>query len=241
MNEVQCYFGEWMYSIRLGTFDVSVSAFAGIFFGLNILFLVAHQQLASSEAAHLLGGVCGLALGAVLLVTGRVDCEGWDLFSIWRGETHESRTQQAAEMFDARREEDRQRKLEQAPRLIVFLIEQGNFRKAYETYINTEATCGPVTLDSRNHLVLVKYLLKIRNQAAAITLLEQLVERDPRQKRARLLLAELLLKHQQRPTKAMLLLADETINYPPELESVRQQLLTRARQMQEEGVLELRE
>ena len=85
-NHIECLFGYWIYVIRTGMCEISVATLSGIFLSLNVLCFLLHQQLASSEAAHLLGAVFGIELSVFLLKTGRVDCEGWDLFSVWRGE-----------------------------------------------------------------------------------------------------------------------------------------------------------
>jgi membrane associated rhomboid family serine protease len=73
--------------IRPFFFDVSIKTLVGLFLGLQILVLIltgGHGQL-SSEFLHTVGAVVGFAVGILLLKSGQVDCENWDIFSIWAG------------------------------------------------------------------------------------------------------------------------------------------------------------
>lgn len=241
-NDVQCMFGYWIHIIRTGVFDISVATLAGIYLGLNILFLLAHQQLASSEAAHLLGGAVGIGLAVLLLKSGRVDCEGWDLFSLWRGESANTATQEAADEIDRRALQMRRREIEQAPRLIAYFVQQGNPAMALETYRRARDNYGPIALDRPVQLALVKCLLAGQDFAEAIPLLEDLIERESQDShRLRLKLAELLLKHEQRPQKALKVLDLIPHPRPRELEPVRRRLVEQANEMVAAGVLELEE
>ncbi len=77
------------FRIFAGVFEASVKVFAGIYLGLNILFLslqfYATGQVLSSEYFHLVGAFIGLGIGIVMLRQNMVDCEYWDIYSVWAG------------------------------------------------------------------------------------------------------------------------------------------------------------
>jgi membrane associated rhomboid family serine protease len=82
-NEFSCII---FYSVR----DISILVFAGFFVAKELFFLFAGGFSMSSQLLHVLGFVVGFPLGVFLLHTGRVDCEGWDLFSYFEGNTGNS-------------------------------------------------------------------------------------------------------------------------------------------------------
>lgn len=82
-NEFSCII---FYSVR----DISILVFAGFFVAKELFFLFASGFSMSSNLLHVLGFVVGFPLGVFLLHTGRVDCEGWDLFSYFEGNTGNS-------------------------------------------------------------------------------------------------------------------------------------------------------
>jgi membrane associated rhomboid family serine protease len=82
-NEFSCLI---FYSVR----DISILAFAALFIAKEILFLFAGGFQMSSELLHVMGFLVGFPVGVYLLRTGRVDCEGWDLFSYMAGNTGKS-------------------------------------------------------------------------------------------------------------------------------------------------------
>ena len=79
-NEFSCIF---FYSVR----DISILVFAGFFVAKELLFLFVGGFRMDSELLHILGFLVGFPLGVFLLRSGRVDCEGWDLFSYFEGNT----------------------------------------------------------------------------------------------------------------------------------------------------------
>ena len=241
-NDVECLFGSWSFLVRSGTLDVPVSMFAGFFFVLDMVFLLAHGQLASSEAAHLLGGATGLVFAVALLKTGHVDCEGWDLFTLWRGASPRDSATRSTAAGNHSVAEIESRLSTQIPQLIAFYIEHDNVDKALETYARARDRLGSVSIDAETQLYLVKHLLSQRDFAAAVPLLEELVYRFPSGGyRLRLKLAHLLLKQDRRPQKALDILQHPSHSYPGKLESMRRRLIKRARQLCAAGVLELEE
>ena len=239
-NHIECLFGYWIYVIRTGMCDISVATLSGVFLSLNVLCFLLHQQLASSEAAHLLGAVIGFGLSIFMLKTGRVDCEGWDLFSVWHGEPGHSAKKTTAAVATQRAKRRRARQIQQAPRLIEFFVQHGNLEKACETYRQFREDIDIETIARRAQLAIVKHLLAQDQIADAMPLLEDLAKRDPRgSHRVRLKLAELLLTHEQRPRKALEILHRSPDSFPHKLRPIRRRLITQAQTMCQAGVLEL--
>ncbi len=69
------------------TFDISILAFAGFYVLKEVVFWWLGGFGTSSEFLHLLGFFVAFPLGLWLVTSGRVDCEGWDLFSYLNGRT----------------------------------------------------------------------------------------------------------------------------------------------------------
>lgn len=102
-NEFSCIF---FYSVR----DISILVFAGFFVVKELFFLFAGGFSMSSELLHVLGFIVGFPLGVFLLHTGRVDCEGWDLFSYVEGNTGSS-----SRYLLSRRKAKRRKKRDSSP------------------------------------------------------------------------------------------------------------------------------
>jgi membrane associated rhomboid family serine protease len=83
LNEITFF---WVFFIRMGTFDVSVLMMAGLYTGMELFFVFLFGGSAGSSMLHLSGFALGVPLAVVLLRRGVVDCEGWDLFHVWRGD-----------------------------------------------------------------------------------------------------------------------------------------------------------
>jgi len=84
-------FGAWIWQWRdigrealdrdgeLSTFDVRIDVLAGLYILLNV---IEAARGAGSGVAHLGGVLFGVPLGLGLLLSGKVDCEGWDAISL---------------------------------------------------------------------------------------------------------------------------------------------------------------
>lgn len=81
--------GYWLPVLNIGTVDVSVVTFSLLCLAAQAVLVWVGWLLAGmalgSQVLHLSGAVLGFAIGTLMLKRGRVDCEGWDLFSVLRG------------------------------------------------------------------------------------------------------------------------------------------------------------
>lgn len=78
--EVSWFFG-WMGA---GTFSIPILMFAFIRFAFDFIG-VAFTGVFGSDAIQLIGLALGISAGFVWLRRDWVDCEGWDLISVWQG------------------------------------------------------------------------------------------------------------------------------------------------------------
>ncbi len=81
-NEMSCvtfiYFRPFFY-------EMSVLSLVALMLGLQVLTQMFVGIEMTSQALHLLGAAVGLPVGIVMLNKGWVDCEGWDLISVYTG------------------------------------------------------------------------------------------------------------------------------------------------------------
>lgn len=86
-NDIQCAFFVFpIFRVGVGYFDISIQTMAVLYLAMQILFAVFLQFSMSSEVIHLIGAAIGFGVAVVMLRHNLVDCENWDLLSIWRGD-----------------------------------------------------------------------------------------------------------------------------------------------------------
>lgn len=101
-NEIYCLCGVfYQFIIRVAYFEVKVLTMVGLFLLLQIIVAALTKMSMSSELLHLIGAGAGLPFAIVMLKTGLVDCEHWDLFSIIAG--RHTMTDEEREAADSRR------------------------------------------------------------------------------------------------------------------------------------------
>ena len=79
---MQCFL---FISLRPIEFSIRIKVLVGLFLGLQIVTVVITGGAMTSAVLHLLGAAAGFPLAIVMLKTGMVDCEHWDLFSVIAG------------------------------------------------------------------------------------------------------------------------------------------------------------
>jgi len=90
-NEMNCFlilgFRPIVCEIKLYTLGIGavlLELFTGFLVGMTM----------GSQVLHLMGGGLGFGVGVLMLKRGWVDCEGWDLFSVWTGTQNKAREQE---------------------------------------------------------------------------------------------------------------------------------------------------
>jgi membrane associated rhomboid family serine protease len=109
-NEMHCILVLFLHPIQC---DVPIKVMCGLLFGLELVGLAFAGMELSSAALHLMGGAVGLALALGMLKAKLVDCECWDIFSVWKGlHTMSREDRQRAEAESPERQQERRERLE---------------------------------------------------------------------------------------------------------------------------------
>ena len=83
-NNTQCLL---FLLFRVFFFEMTFYMLAVGLVALQLLGIILSGMQWGSEVLHLFGAVTGFAVGVFMLKKDWVDCEGWDLFSVWSGGT----------------------------------------------------------------------------------------------------------------------------------------------------------
>jgi membrane associated rhomboid family serine protease len=242
MNDITFFF---LLFIRAGTFDVSILMMAAFYTGLELCFAFIFGGGAGSSLLHLSGMALGLPLGIVLLKRGVVDCEGWDLFHVWRGDygafKQEPDLKDVSETLAVHQQQRDQRQLTDAKSQLREYLRQGNIGAAVSLYGKMRDVRGGLTLDRGELLTIIKGLHAASRWTDSAPFMADLIERFPDgADLVRVKLAQICVVELQRPGKALELLAKvDAARLPGPQLALAKKIAAKARQMQAEGVFEL--
>jgi hypothetical protein len=217
--------------------------------------LLVGELLMSSELAHLSGALWGAVVAIGLLKLRLVDCEGWDVFSLWE---KRKKLAKAWKQREARLDYPRtvrKRKSSVAPgstaegyeaqsgaavRRIHALIDSDDIPGAIDAYQTTARTLynWPAQSDLYS---MIKALHAKGAEVESVPLLRDHCRNHPQESpKVRLKLAQILMSKLDRPAAALRVLEDASAGrLTPDLEQTRQKLVLRAQRMREEGVIEV--
>lgn len=250
--------------------DLYYTTVALFYFGEQLVGLLFYGALGGrvmvSEMGHLSGAFWGLVVGIALLKLKLVDCENWDVFSLWakrrklaedwkrRGERLErdKKTLRRALKAQARTSASNgngngegsgpseQERAEAAVRRVHSLIEKGDVAGALALYDRSARTL--TDWPSQPELLgMIKALGARGAEVDSIRLMRDHCRYYPAEStRVRLKLAQILMRDRQRPTAALRVLQELPKEpLPADLETARRKLLQQAERMVADGVLEL--
>jgi membrane associated rhomboid family serine protease len=216
-----------------------------------------------SNLGHLNGALWGGLMAFALLKLNFVDCEGWDLFSVFKKNRQLSRQwKQRERMLDNQKVASRPRKTKVREVVAVGVADPGEPSddqraavavRRVRRLIDAGDLAGAVAAYQKSARSLVRWppqadlyeLIKAMHgrqaEAESVPLMRDHCRYYPEASgKLRLKLAQVLILHRQRPGNALRVLAEAPPgSLAPDLERVRQQLVRQATRMQEEGVLEL--
>jgi membrane associated rhomboid family serine protease len=223
-------------------------------------------KVAISELGHLSGAFWGMVVGVLLLKAKLVDCEGWDLFSLWskrgklaqdwkkRGERldHGKKAVRSQVKGNARaksRRRDRSDTVEPpsqderaaaAVRRVVSLIDEGKIPDALAAY-DKAGRILPDWPSQPDLFAMIKALHAKGAEADSIHLMREHCRCFPKESpRMQIKLAQVLIRDRQRPVAALRVLEEIPAGaLSADLESTRLKLALKAKRMVAEGVLEL--
>ncbi|MEZ6055185.1 MAG: rhomboid family intramembrane serine protease [Planctomycetaceae bacterium] len=228
----------WVYAIWSIIWEILIATLLG--WGMN------------TPTLHLLGGAVGATVGIVMLKKKWVDCEGWDLFSVWRGDHHHAgtghytlhRDRDVLTSTPNRAVQDDVAPKRESPRKVrnkvLDLIEQQRFLgawKLYQQYRDVPAA----QIDAPPLKQLADGLIQLQEWAAGTAVLQEFLGRfEDKTGTARLILAGLLVRHRNRPQAALKLidsLSDTTLD--PKNRDLAEKIRHAAERLVDEGHLEL--
>lgn len=243
--------------VRTFAFELSIMSVAFWYIGLNLLYAWFGDFSVSSETMHLLGAAIGGGIGWIMFQKKWVDCEGWDIVSVWQGRPESSgyfEKYRAPLLTSASRigydeaepsaqlesEEIRKKKRRMVKRFRKALAE-GDLAEAMEARRKLSLLHSDDLLNFEDLHELIKRLLADDQWKAAMPVLEGFVIRFPDQTiRHRLKLVELYLKKSRRPREAFRMLTGlEHKTLSGEEQQYHQKLLAQAQQMIDDGVYEI--
>jgi membrane associated rhomboid family serine protease len=221
-----------------------------------------------SELGHLSGAFWGTVVGITLLKARLVDCEGWDLFTIWtRWRELGRQWNRRGEWLDRQEESLRQSVRKHARPRVGSAAEESNSTGARLSQqergamavrsIRSRIEAGDIEAALDDYDQAARSLLNWPSQPDLMGMIKDLHARgeEPRSvrlmrdycrfysedsSRVRLKLAQTLIRDHRRPVAALRVLqAIPADSLPIELEKVRRKLAIKANRMLAEGVLEL--
>jgi membrane associated rhomboid family serine protease len=247
-NDLSCL----LLMYRITTIDLPVVTYAGISLGIEVLlgfFQVAALSEAgtfiamTSQVLHLMGAALGFALAVAMLKLKWVDCENWDLFSVWQGRHAMTREQLAAEALNSK---EGQAKL---------ASHQDVLQNQFRSYLAANEPAAALSVHRRGklqfgakwsisepeHVQLIGGLRSAQKWEDAVqVMVEYLKTRTERAAVIRLALAQVLVERLKRPGQALRVLARlDSGALSPAQQATLEKIRTRAQRDAEEDPYEV--
>lgn len=242
-NDVHCN----VMLIPTALFSVPVAGLGGFYLIYSVIiavfFTVDGEGITpTSELLHALGGVVGLVVGVAMVHFKMVDCENWDLFSVWAGRNRMSR-EELAELASTKTDFESLEKTHVDKGVVQIreiLREQSSPQLAYRAHLSMKQKYANWSLPDAEFLMIIKQLCDQKLwDDATLALGEYLQTPRSKQDQVRLKLASILLDHLGRPSQCASVLAKVDKNQLNEREkAISRQLTAKANKMKEDGVID---
>jgi membrane associated rhomboid family serine protease len=239
-NEMSCIL---LVSFRAITFEISIAILAGLYIVIEIVTSYFEGFRMSTAMLHLSGALAGFAWGTILVKSDRVDCEGWDLYSVIAGRGGKKRKKKRVAKTPAQEKAaaiEREARAKAALAQVQSLLVQGNARGAHALAKTSARALVDWQLPEDDSLKLIAGLDKDRAWPEAIEAMVDFLRRFPANSaRVRLKLAQILLREEKRPTQALRVLEKLPPDLPTQFEAVRKQIADQAAKLRQQGAMEL--
>ncbi|HEX7445995.1 MAG TPA: rhomboid family intramembrane serine protease [Pirellulales bacterium] len=242
-NEMSCLL---LVGFRVFTFEISILVLAVLYISIEMVTTLVDGFAWSSAVLHLSGAAMGFVLGTWLLKSGRVDCEGWDLYAVLAG--HEGRKTKKKKKRKAKTTADAQRETQQleARRSAALdevrrLLAAGQVRGAHALAKKMSQTLDGFGLVEDDSLKLIAGLNKEHAWDESVERMVDHLRRFPEKSaRVRLKLGQILVRELHRPAQGLRVLNKlGSGDLPASLDPLHRQLLAEANRHQEQGAVEL--
>ena len=208
--------------VRFGVWEVAIQWFSLFYLITNLIgaWLIDFEM--STPVLHLIGAVIGFPVGYLFLRQGWVDCENWDLFSVWQGKhLTPDGSPLVRKALKSTPEIEEKQVPQLSPRELAAkaekLIERRQFEAAFRAYRKCRESgraARKIEMSAIKTLAEGLHRLQLWKETAFV--LDDYVHRGPHDEtRARLVLAGILSKEERRPKKALGILDaidDATLN-----------------------------
>lgn len=199
----------WIWSVMVKPFAVAIGWVVALYVALDVWDALTSGHLMTTGFLHQLGIGIGATVGYGMLRTQRVDCEGWDLLSLWRNHG-EPALQHKAPVHPAPSLPEPPATVEQAESALRALLNQGRQQEAIEILAGAKRRLGPWTVPLDLLLPLAQAARALGDEEDEARLLQDFISRcrshHPSRDASALRLAEVQLLR-QRPSAALEALA----------------------------------
>jgi membrane associated rhomboid family serine protease len=240
-NEITFF---WFAIFRSGTFEISIMIMAAAYVGYEVLMASIFGGDAGTSLLHLTGFAVGLPLGIVLLKRGVVDCEGWDIFHVWKGDYGAFRTEpdpiEELRKIQPQLQQREAAQLDAAKAQLATYLQQGNRAAAVRLYEKMKHLAGGWKLQRHELMAIIQALHAETRWRDSAQYMAEAIERFPDSANAvRVKLAQICVVELGRPGKALDILREvDLTSTTSEQDALVKRITAKARQMQLQGVIE---
>jgi membrane associated rhomboid family serine protease len=212
-NQLECVLVGFYWRAWTNEFEVKVIVLVGMFLLFQLFEALLAQLSMSSAVLHMLGAAIGFFVAIVMLKLELVDCENWDVFSVWSGRNTMS-DQERAEADERKPDRVKQRAAEQqqlrtaALQQTRELIQSGQALFALRAHQRMARELPDWELPEPDLLALIQGLHTQQLWADSIApMAEYLARYTGKAPAVRLKLAQILVVQEKRPAQALKVMA----------------------------------
>lgn len=207
LNSLNCF----IYFFRPMLVEVPIYFFAGGYLVMQVAFFLFSGMSMGSEALHLIGAFVAFPIGLVMLQRKLVDCEDWDIISVWKGRHELSREErrqldEAKPEFQAKVVNHQEAYLGQ---INAILSEQKNPALAWAAHLKAKHRFSQWTLPEPTAKLMIQLFLEQKKYDEALPPMIEYLRDNPAEQTAdvRIVLAHRMITAADRPRQGLKLLA----------------------------------